>query len=119
MTARNFGPSLAALSPEDRAVVKDPNIGAHLGAESGLKTNPKRYRFVCIDDGGRPPRDRTDDISRLVAALQSAPLDCLRGARGQLTAESCEDYLKQESPGTSRKTIRTAAKKFLEVYLLP
>jgi hypothetical protein len=44
-----FWEILASLSPEDRAVVKSPNIGAHLGGVGGMPCSE-----LHVDQHGRP-----------------------------------------------------------------
>lgn len=92
------------------------SISADLNPEPGLGTDPHRHRWLDIDAGGRPRRKEVDDaISRdlLLAALQGAPVDELRGRRGRPTADACERYLEVTFPRMSRAIIRNAVKMFI------
>jgi hypothetical protein len=82
----------------------------------GMQADPRRYRWLDIDAGGRPPRDNAEDEAwrdRLAAALAAAPEDDLCGARGRPTIEACELYLQAKCSQVPRKISREVAKAFI------
>jgi hypothetical protein len=106
---------LAALSPEERALVKSPKISAGLSGGGGLGVDPHRYRWLDIDAGGRPPRDRTNDenlCDELVAALVAAPSGDLRGEYERPSRKRCVHYLEERFSGAPRRVVRAAIKSY-------
>jgi hypothetical protein len=110
-----FWEILATLSVEDRAVVKSPKISAGLSGGGGLGVNPHRYRWLDIDAGGRPPRDRASDEAlhnNLVAALIAAPSMDLCGEYEQPSRKRCVHYLEERFSGAPRRVVRAAIKSY-------
>jgi hypothetical protein len=112
-----FWEILAALSPEDRAVVKSPEIGARLGGEGGMPEAPSKpvdqYRRPQINVGGRPQRDKEGDealCTELVAALAATGRRDLRGRSRPLTRGESEYYLQTNFPEAPRRIIRADIK---------
>jgi hypothetical protein len=135
-----FWEILGALTPEQRAIVKSPNIAANLsagGKDGGLQiderkvapaqidpTHKKRWLFAWgatfINRLRRPPRDRSGDPERmqiLIAALRDASRDPelrqrLIGSRGKIASWQCQTYLNLRFPDHQWEIISAAVKTF-------
>jgi hypothetical protein len=104
---------------DERLPWKPPKIGelhfadAALAPGADLRADPRRYRWLDIDAGGRPSAATKILVSRLHAALQSAAPGELHGKRGRPTAEECQNFLRTRFPEAPRDTIREVARDFI------
>jgi hypothetical protein len=104
----------AALPPEDQArVPRPPRILVVPEGEIQWKIGRKI-------GAGRPRRDKAKDAiwhDMLLAALQSAPPDQLRGESERLTKDACERYLERKFRDIPREIIRKAVKTFSQTLI--